>query len=225
MSYVLRDHVSFCNADGRLVFLDIRKDRYFRLPNDLESGLLTYLDDRCGRNPVLDELVKIGVLVFKPGISHLSSPIVCPPARSALEHSASSSILRRARMARATRALLTTRLQLKFTSLESTLRQLAAYRRMKIPPSVRMTATTNDQALLQATAEFMRVSRLFSTEGSCLPNSIALARFLAGEGLPVDVVLGVTGVPFSAHCWAQVEDIVLNDFVGNVQAHTPILVI
>lgn len=225
MSYALREHVSFCNAEGRLVFLDIREDRYFRLPDHLERGLLTYLDDGCKRSHALETLVEMGVLVRRPGKHDLIAPMPHPLARSAMELSTSASTLRPTHIARATSALLSTRVRLKTSSLQSTLRRLVVYRHENASASGSAADTENEQRLLQATAAFMRVRGLVSKAGSCLPDSIALARFLASEGLPVDVVFGVTGIPFSAHCWAQSGDIVLNDAIGNVQAHTPILVI
>jgi hypothetical protein len=225
MSYGLREHVSFCNAEGRLVFLDIREDRYFRLPDHLERGLLAYLDDGCKRSLVLETLVEMGVLVRRRGKHDLIAPVPHPPARSAMELSTSTSKTRPTHIARAASALLSTRVRLKTSSLQSTLRQLVVYRYENAPSAGSAADTEHEQPLLQATAAFMHVRGLVSKAGSCLPDSIALARFLASEGLPVDVVFGVTGVPFSAHCWAQSGDIVLNDAIGNVQAHTPILVI
>ena len=37
-----------------------------------------------------------------------------------------------------------------------------------------------------------------------------------------NLVFGVTGDPFSAHCWVQVDELVLNDTLGNANAYTPI---
>jgi len=38
-------------------------------------------------------------------------------------------------------------------------------------------------------------------------------------------VFGVKLNPFSAHCWVQAGDIVLNDAIDHVTIHTPILVV
>ncbi|RYM07421.1 lasso peptide biosynthesis B2 protein [Sphingobium cupriresistens] len=40
-----------------------------------------------------------------------------------------------------------------------------------------------------------------------------------------DVVLGVQLGPFSAHCWVQHEDRLVNDRVDMVRTFTPILVL
>ncbi|MNN96111.1 hypothetical protein D3C81_2150420 [compost metagenome] len=49
-----------------------------------------------------------------------------------------------------------------------------------------------------------------------------MAKFLARRGLHADVVFGVIGDPFSAHCWLQAGTLVLNDSIGNIDTYTPI---
>jgi hypothetical protein len=49
--------------------------------------------------------------------------------------------------------------------------------------------------------------------------------FLARRGLYANLVFAVTTDPFAAHCWAQVDDLVLNDSVGNAQSYTPIRIV
>ena len=69
-------------------------------------------------------------------------------------------------------------------------------------------------------------SKLLRTAADrCLARSIALAGCLAATGDQCQVVLGVTSLPFSAHCWAQKGDVVLNDTHEEVLRYTPILVI
>jgi hypothetical protein len=58
-----------------------------------------------------------------------------------------------------------------------------------------------------------------------LLDSLAMVMFLAKRGLHASIVIGVTSAPFSAHCWVQTGDLVLNDTVGNARAFTPIRVI
>lgn len=62
-------------------------------------------------------------------------------------------------------------------------------------------------------------------ETRCLLDSIAIVKFLARRHFHANIVIGVTGDPFSAHCWAQIHDMVLNDTIGNVRSFTPIRVI
>ena len=59
----------------------------------------------------------------------------------------------------------------------------------------------------------------------CLFDSLALINFLSHYRLRARLVFGVHLAPFDAHCWVQVEDIVLDDALDNVRDYnTPIMV-
>lgn len=59
----------------------------------------------------------------------------------------------------------------------------------------------------------------------CLRDSFLLMRILLSRGVAADWVFGVQAEPFSAHCWVQVGDVVINDNVDHVVRFTPILVV
>lgn len=59
----------------------------------------------------------------------------------------------------------------------------------------------------------------------CLFDSLGLLHMMARYGLYPTLVLGVRTEPWSAHCWLQVNDVVLNDTLQRVSTHTPILAI
>ncbi|WP_258078244.1 lasso peptide biosynthesis B2 protein [Xanthomonas arboricola] len=82
-----------------------------------------------------------------------------------------------------------------------------------------------EQRLTDAASVFRRARVWVPVEMRCLLDSVALARFLRRRQLDAQVVFGVALDPFSAHCWVQTGDLVLNDTVGNVHAHTPIRVV
>ena len=60
--------------------------------------------------------------------------------------------------------------------------------------------------------------------GKCLLRSFLLLRLLRRQGHDAMWVFGVTTWPFAAHCWLQVEDLVLDDELDRVAAYTPIMV-
>ena len=60
--------------------------------------------------------------------------------------------------------------------------------------------------------------------GKCLLRSFLLLRLLHRHGHDAMWVFGVTTWPFAAHCWLQVEDLVLDDELDRVAAYTPIMV-
>jgi hypothetical protein len=66
---------------------------------------------------------------------------------------------------------------------------------------------------------------LFTSRDKCLFDSLALANFLACQGLFPRWVIGVKTGPFGAHAWVQSEHMVLNDLHERVRRYTPILVV
>jgi len=59
----------------------------------------------------------------------------------------------------------------------------------------------------------------------CLLRSFMLLRVLRRQGLDAFWVFGVRTWPFHAHCWLQVEDVVLDDPAERIWAYSPILVV
>lgn len=59
----------------------------------------------------------------------------------------------------------------------------------------------------------------------CLLRSFLLLRVLHRHGQDAAWVFGVTTWPFEAHCWLQVEDVVLDDEFDRVARYTPIMVL
>jgi hypothetical protein len=78
---------------------------------------------------------------------------------------------------------------------------------------------------LDAARQFLATRRLAPAAPRCLPDSLALLDHLARRGLGGELVFGVKLNPFSAHCWVQRGDLVLNDALDHVTLHTPILVV
>mgnify|MGYP000863848554 CR=1 FL=1 len=52
----------------------------------------------------------------------------------------------------------------------------------------------------------------------CLFDSLALSHFLIGQGVCSDLVFGVRSRPFSAHCWIEVDGVILDD--GGENCHS-----
>ncbi len=60
-------------------------------------------------------------------------------------------------------------------------------------------------------------------QGACLLQSAWLITFLGQAGLAADWMFGVRTWPFSAHCWVQLGEVVLNDTVERVAPYRAIL--
>lgn len=223
MSLQLRDDLSYCEVDGKLVFLDVGKDRYFRLSDSLERCFLGHQRGDCSTTDTA-RLVDAGLLIDSE---------VPASARHALV-SARRSAIERAQFARratvfermdtirtvvlSQRALKTRRLAQVLSSLE------ADRQRRKYPTSTEPDDRTEEK-YISAAAAFLKARPYAPIATRCLVDSISLIRFLAKRGLPAHLVFAVTATPFSAHCWVQVGDLLLNETLGTSQAHTPIRVV
>ncbi|WP_368565566.1 lasso peptide biosynthesis B2 protein [Pseudoxanthomonas sp. UTMC 1351] len=226
MSYQLRPDLSYCRVDGRLIFLDIRNDRYFRLSDAMERTFTMHL---CGSGrPEADigGLIELGLLVeSRPNLEPAPSPAIESPSHSALESPPSAEPIRMSPLLDVFGIVCMTQVHLKTCSMKWTLSTLAAYRQRKAPQTEPESGKARERRLSRTAAAFLRARPYVPIDTCCLIDSISLVRFLAKRGMAANLVFGVTGSPFSAHCWVQVGPLVLNDTLGNTHAHTPIRVV
>ncbi|WP_372362202.1 lasso peptide biosynthesis B2 protein [Xanthomonas sp. NCPPB 1325] len=221
--YTLRDDLSFCRIGERLVFLDVGNDRYFRLPSAQEHSLLAYLAHDPVSELEINALVEPGLLVEGAQAAACPQPSVMPVARSAIEMPIPA---RRPQLFETLEVLalvLSTRLALKRTPLSKILGSLSAGVQQRGMQQCSVAGL--EQRLTDAASVFRHARLWVPVEMRCLLDSVALARFLRRRQLDARIVFGVALDPFSAHCWVQAGDLVLNDTVGNVHAHTPIRVV
>ncbi|KAK0349904.1 hypothetical protein LTR94_031194, partial [Friedmanniomyces endolithicus] len=104
--------------------------------------------------------------------------------------------------------LAATRVRLKIAGLGRTLSWLSI-RKSRLPTSRAFPEGEVERIM----AGFVSAEHLASQIDLCLANSIAVASRMIEKGMRPDVVLGVQLGPFSAHCWVQHEDRLVNDRV------------
>lgn len=216
----LRQGVSFCEASGHLVFLDIDADRYFGLDAPAEAVFGQYAATAAPacRHPEIERLLRRGLLVDAPDALPLQP---CPPPQTAR-----ASVLDRQAprvssfaVAGALVAFLRGRMQLRLAGLAAALRSLAASKaRLREGAGL-------PHAIPRAAAMFGHCALLVRSHDQCLARSLALTRHLASHGEPVDFVIGVRVRPFSAHAWVQKDGLLLNESCDGVRGYTPILVL
>lgn len=216
---ILRPGLNFAFADGRIILLDVEQDRYFCLSEPMDRSLTRALSETA-RNAAdqknLDRLVERNILV-EGGPVQREVLTVPQPRTSVLgicEPVAPSPLLTLEASCRLAFAKwLHQRLALSDF--------LERVRRAEVAQD-----TAYDAAGLNRIAfAFHRASILCRTRDFCLSSSICLALYLRRRSFPARLTLGVTGRPFAAHCWVQVDDIVANDVLDHVACFTPILVI
>lgn len=213
MGYRLRDGVRFCICSERAVFLDLPADRYFCLPESIDQAFGRWRDGQADAQSSLDRLIELGVLVEAEAPPAAAHPAHIPrPARDLngetstnlfwILWAASEQLLARRRLRRSP-----------FGALMLALEGLASR-----SPGVER------RAHARIAAAFAGSRLLLHSHDNCLSHSLAFHRACRRLRIDASLVIGVRLDPFSAHCWVQCADLVLNDSVERVRHYTPIMV-
>ncbi|TYC83768.1 lasso peptide biosynthesis B2 protein [Novosphingobium sp. BW1] len=219
MGLVLAQGVSFARLGERVIFLDLRSDRYFGLSSRSEAAFLRLMD---GHRPEdadptrLDGLVREGILEQVSGQgSILPFKPAFPPAASLLDGERLP--IGAWRQARAAWALKRSQHELKTRPLYDLVNELSACR------------SEHDESS-NTTEDARRICWAFEAAGllvtplrNCLSRSLALAATLRAGGHACELVIGVAINPFQAHAWVQAGDRLLNDRLERVRQFTQIL--
>lgn len=222
MRFTLPDGVSYCDAGDRLVFLDIKRDRYVALAADAEASFRRAVADEsltAEEARTLEELISNGLLQRSAGGPRLT-PCAAPACAegSLIDGSRSASP---ARVAHALWRLLHARITCGLRPLERTIGNLA---QRKAAPPVRRIAPSLG-VMEEVAAAFSSTALLAAPLDRCLPRSVAVAHMLLDLGIKPDFVIAVRLQPFSAHCWVQHGATLINETSDRAQTYTAILVV
>lgn len=223
-TYRLRDGLSYCEVDGHLIFLDLTNDLYFELPKSLRPTFTACLKS-SGNVIDASEMLKRNILVATSSTSFPEpKPSVNQPRQSVVEQTSCSHRMNIATLGEVFAIVLLAQLRLKTRRLSVIVESIEKHRQNTTisPPSADPSCM---QRLLQAVGDFMSFRPYVPIENRCLLDALSLVTFLSRRRLFSHLVFGVTYNPFSAHCWVQVGDIVLNDTVGNATSYTPIRIV
>jgi hypothetical protein len=219
--YRLHDDLSFCRIDGRAVFLDIRNDRYFRLSSNLERTFIEHIEGAASSPEDIAPLLERNILTDAPPLPNATYNLIKTASRSALESPSIHTQLGVRSVAEVFATVFWAKIQLKTRELKMILDDRIDFRHRTAP----LECTGTEPRLLNDALIFLKARKFVPIETRCLLDSLSIAIFLTRRRLHTNIVFGVTNDPFSAHCWAQSGDIVLNDTVGNTRAYTVIRVI
>jgi hypothetical protein len=225
MGYAMPANVSFCLAQGRAVFLDLAQDRYFRLSGALDAAFQSLCRGDAPTEELVEALVQRGAVRRTPSETTPQAVTVTLPTLSALETQPAGASPGAWATLRVVCSVLKMRLALKVNPLLRVVDQLRTRRTAGRSRSQHGLAATNRADILAAAARFNRARRVVPIDTVCLLDAFALMDFLLGAGLSAELVMGVKLNPFSAHCWVQYEDVILNDAFDRASAFTPILVV
>lgn len=220
MGYRLADQVTFCSVSGRLVFLDLRRDRYFCLDGPLESAFQALLTLGEAPEDGVERLVSAGVIDrARLGAALMAPQLSPPPTRSLLDQPPSDTACGATRVAEVAWRVCRAGIVLRRRALETILERIRLSRPSAGSDPVPL------GAIMALAAGFSHARRYVPLARRCLLDSLALLDFLGSRRMFADLVFGVRLNPFGAHCWVQSGDMVLNDRLEHTGLHTPILVV
>ncbi|WIW90284.1 lasso peptide biosynthesis B2 protein (plasmid) [Sphingobium sp. V4] len=217
MGYRLRDGLSFCVTGNRAIFLDVAADRYFGLQPEKDLAFQRLLQGKAP-GAALASLVGGGILVEDEGAAGLPQPVTVARATRelALNLDAACWKYRFAFLYAHIRAIA----RLRFCDFGTVVEQIE---RRSRAADVKATASQREWTALASS--FAAATWLLPRSGQCLPRSIAFFEVLLSTGYRAKLVIGVSASPFSAHCWVQADDLVLNDRLEHIRPFEPILAI
>ncbi|MEW4468971.1 lasso peptide biosynthesis B2 protein [Parasphingorhabdus sp. JC815] len=205
MSFFNSPDLAWCDLGGTLIFLDIAKDRYYCLA------------EACNRE-AFHQLEQAGLGRFQQPACWPKPADWTAPVRTSA--AVSNGVFRLPDIARAIWIQRRTERRLTSTSFAATLSNLRC-----LKDAVDRKALKSRRTAAQNIRAFEHARLLRTAADRCLPRSIALAWCLASDGERTNLVIGVKLAPFSAHCWVQSGNEVLNDSVEEVLRYQPILII
>jgi hypothetical protein len=236
-TYFLRHHVFGCIEDHYLVFLDVRKDAYScvdehvlhslpitiaGLPRPTELSSEAPAVKHTARD-TLNQLLTDEIITESAAEGKRFGSVVTSGVTSSLPDctTVAAGIPRFREARRFFVSTLSATVQLKAGSFSGIIDRIQSRKRRRCSHS----DSELSDIYTKQVAAFRRLRSIFPREHVCLFDSLALVDFLAYSNLFPQWVFGIRLSPFSAHCWVQVGETVLNDSVEGVAHFTPIMAI
>lgn len=224
---MLPAHVHYCRADGRIVFMDICRDRYYQL----SAAQLPWFDEiESARGPsdlsapaarFASQLARQG-LIIPPGNTgrEMRAAEAAPATGSLFDYPYSPCRRALARdLPLFLHATISSWLSLRTRRLETIVGSAARAARGSAKERI-----SPDHLIVDRAERFHALAPFFFTShDACLFRSLALTRYLRSYGLAAEWIFAVRCAPFRAHSWVQSGGLVLNDHLENVAEYTPIL--
>lgn len=204
--------VSHCVIEDKVIFLDVRQNRYLALSHSGAAGLLngTMAGLSAG---VAKQVNKLGWL--EGGEDRCSGGRPPIAALGELSSGQPPSEVPFETIVSAARFVAELRLAMTFRKFERLLQGVAIENRAAASTDISF-------GLNQLVAAFQIVEQFLLPHGTCLLRSLALHRLLSRKGHPSTLLFGVKLHPFEAHCWLQNDDILINDTFEQVGLFMPL---
>ena len=211
MAYRLRDGLHFCVSEGRTIFFDVPGDRYFALKPEWDQAFQKFTHDE-EPGPELAELERARIIIRCDGACASIRPAAIDRATRDFSFKPSSPFVRYA-----------------MRCIFCQLRAIVCLRLSSFGVIIDRLRTRYSATTASCAEDFVALSQAFAATAPmrprarhCLTSSIAYVYMVRASGMDATLVMGVCAQPFSAHCWVQSGDTVLNDRLENIRPFQPI---
>lgn len=218
MYHRLRDGLGWCICDQQAVFLDLERDRYFRLRADDDR-----LFQRWARSETLDrgELVRLvgaGIIIASDRSQPTSLPTQIELPVADLADDATTKV----RLIDIGRCLVA---QHRATSLIRQGRLAERIAALSRDAWLGQTSPDAPEPIVRIAAGFASTPLAMRKAGRCLPRALAAHALCRESGVATTLVFGVQLQPFGAHCWLQWGARVVVGDAEHARMFTPILAV
>lgn len=236
-TYFLSYDAYVCCTGHYCVFLDLTRDRYFSVRKDALDRIAHLIHgwpitcvpcNPTSTNPddasLAEALVKAGVFCLQPTQTKPATRLVISPQRT-VPSLVDATDLRQHQGTKlrtkldATAAMARAHFYLSRRTMGDIARAFHRRETRLTPPVTRAEV----ERAVELTRVFARCRPYFPRNYLCMFDSLALQLYLSLYGLASLWVFGVREDPFLAHCWVQIDDMVLNDYADRVSTFTPIM--
>lgn len=212
----LSDRLTACVATGRILFLDVRRDRYFALPAVENKEFIRCLRQSVGGalpGSCRDLLTDLGVVdaTAAAGLTAVARTVAMPRA---IDSNWSPTFpIRASLILKIGKAVFSASRDVRARPLDLVLRSRM---QTNAPPRA-----APDR--VERVAQFHSVRPFIPVPRVCLHDCLALVEWLGGARSGVQLVFGVSARPFAAHSWVQADGVVLDDHPDSPSRFQPIL--
>lgn len=219
MYYRLRDGLSWCLCGEQTVFLDLARDRYFRLSAQDDHCFRQWAASGATAGIAASRLIPSGILLPCETPQNPRATADLPPLSGDLGGDARA----RARLIDIWRSLVAQRRARSLIQSGQLSNRLAAIARH--PKPAEMPDPGTDLKVGRIAAAFASALLGFNKRDQCLPRALAALALCRAAGATPTLVFGVRLEPFAAHCWLQWRSEVVVGDLEQARMFTPILAI
>lgn len=231
--YKFNNWVHGCLSGGHLILIDTKKDRYIFIDRSELSSVFPYIEQHLAKAPpehcqiktkdlsekIINQLLREEIITTDYDNSHALVQCIVDNPVTPFEHIETDNepkILWHHVIVAAISGFIA----------HIILRLLPLSKIIGISQRLNAHYYFSDRKLeksLHLARIYRRLRPILVRSRICLYDSLAFWLYAVFYGYRPNIIFGVTGDPFDAHCWVQAGGYILNDVPQNIRRYTPII--